>query len=356
MATKTKTVIVNWRKETDDGYPRRRVFEIKIPVTGETTPLEDEILSLPLNRLDTRVVEPLTGEPSDEICVQAIRGALAEEKSRQEEFLTRNLFAYCEGRRSYFNSHSAKELFEENTEGKVSVESDLSEEARKWLSPKMQERVPFLRQTLFNQKVEELIQEGQGVEQGFLFTDQETKDILLAQEKAEAKSQEAKRKAKEEGKSRKAEKEAKKQAQIKVRKAWAEEHGSPRLKMQLAQGYDGWPLFLHEKLQHDFARLGFTVELDNNGEDTDVINPTEGQLFAIEEIADFLANHEMANDIKSAFSRIRIVQITFDSDEYDDYNEHKAKVYAVVEDYIPAEHHTSKRIRFLLESNSYFTG
>jgi len=47
---------------------------------------------------------------------------------------------------------------------------------------------------------------------------------------------------------------------------WAQQHGSDRLKKQVEQGFVGWPLYLHEKIGHDFGEIieNRKVVLDNN--------------------------------------------------------------------------------------------
>jgi len=42
---------------------------------------------------------------------------------------------------------------------------------------------------------------------------------------------------------------------------WAAEYGSDRLRDQIEMGLDGWPLYLHERLAHDFSGLWHDVVL-----------------------------------------------------------------------------------------------
>ena len=57
---------------------------------------------------------------------------------------------------------------------------------------------------------------------------------------------------------------------------WAETQGSVRLKLQVRQGHDGWPLYLHERLAHE---MGPEARLESEAGDWDLVaNPTEAQL------------------------------------------------------------------------------
>ena len=57
--------------------------------------------------------------------------------------------------------------------------------------------------------------------------------------------------------------------------AWAAEHGSERLRGQIALGLSGWPQYLHERLAFDFDdSLYYNVELDNGGNHEEIINPS----------------------------------------------------------------------------------
>jgi hypothetical protein len=89
----------------------------------------------------------------------------------------------------------------------------------------------------------------------------------------------------------------------KVIREWAKEYGSPRLQEQIAQGYEGWPLYLHERLAQDFPG----AKLDMDAWDYDmVLNPTEEELQLTREVAGRVLELNLADDLEQAFTKIKL--------------------------------------------------
>jgi hypothetical protein len=98
-------------------------------------------------------------------------------------------------------------------------------------------------------------------------------------------------------------KELSKHLRPKIIREWAQEYGSSRLKEQIVQGYEGWPLYLHERLAYDFPG----AKLDKKAWDYDmVLNPTEEELQITRSFADRILELGLADDLESAFSRIKL--------------------------------------------------
>lgn len=165
----------------------------------------------------------------------------------------------------------------------------------------------------------------------------ERKKEELAKTRAENEAHYAKE---EEAKAKRAEQRA---AEIKT---WAAEHGSKRLQEQIKQGLDGWPLYLHERLEMDFPRC----ELDNDGEHGDPLpNPTEDQLSIACMFAARSVELGLCESEEVAFERIEIVPIRYPAPEdYDD--EPETRIYATFDGYRPgSEVFATKTIRFCCE-------
>jgi len=98
-------------------------------------------------------------------------------------------------------------------------------------------------------------------------------------------------------------KDLRKHLRPKIIREWARIHGSSRLNEQIVQGYEGWPLYLHERLAFDFPG----AELDKNAWDYDmVLNPTEEELQITREFAERVLELGLAEDLENAFSKIKL--------------------------------------------------
>jgi hypothetical protein len=84
---------------------------------------------------------------------------------------------------------------------------------------------------------------------------------------------------------------------------WAPENGSRRLREQVAQGYEGWPLYLHERLALDFPH----AKLDKDAWDYDmVLNPNDEELTRTRKFAERVVELGLAKDLEDAFSKIKV--------------------------------------------------
>jgi len=93
---------------------------------------------------------------------------------------------------------------------------------------------------------------------------------------------------------------------------WAFQHGSARLREQIAQGYEGWPLFLHECLEHDFPG----ARLDKGAWDYDIVlNPTDEELTLTRSFAERVVELRLVDNLEHAFSSIKLRAYDVD-DEY----------------------------------------
>jgi hypothetical protein len=89
----------------------------------------------------------------------------------------------------------------------------------------------------------------------------------------------------------------------KVIKQWADKHGSNRLKEQIAQGYEGWPLYLHERVSQDFPG----AKLDKEAWDyLTVLNPTEEELASTRKFANRIVELGLADNLEDAFGKMRL--------------------------------------------------
>ena len=84
---------------------------------------------------------------------------------------------------------------------------------------------------------------------------------------------------------------------------WADTNGSARLKEQIKQGYEGWPLYLHERLARDFP--GAKLDADAWGYGM-VLNPTEEELAKARGLANRIVELKLAEDVADAFNRMKI--------------------------------------------------
>ncbi len=126
---------------------------------------------------------------------------------------------------------------------------------------------------------------------------------------------------------KKAQEDLQKAARGKYIREWAAEHGSERLRLQLAAGLDGWPLYLHERLISD---LGENAQLDNDGDDQDPLtNPTIEQLETAKDLASNLLGLGQILPERSGDEVLRHVQILpIKFDEDDEGNDGFTIVYA----------------------------
>jgi hypothetical protein len=104
--------------------------------------------------------------------------------------------------------------------------------------------------------------------------------------------------------------------------AWAEDYGSEKLKLQIITqenhpdyDYPGWPLYLHERIDHDFSGMtaylaemtgieySSRVTLDKEAQDYVVaLTPTMDQLKTLDAFAQYLVNFGMEESKEHAFS------------------------------------------------------
>jgi len=97
--------------------------------------------------------------------------------------------------------------------------------------------------------------------------------------------------------------EMRKRLRPKIIQEWAQKYGSFRLQEQISQGYEGWPLYLHERLAHDFPGAA----LDKAAWDyAMVLNPTEEELKCTREFAERILDLELADDWEDAFAKIKL--------------------------------------------------
>jgi hypothetical protein len=153
----------------------------------------------------------------------------------------------------------------------------------------------------------------------------------VAQQEADEKAVEAAKKAEREEKRRADE--AKKAAQEKARDeyiaAWAAEHGSQRLRDQIELKLNGWPLYLHERLAADFEGLAGSAELDNDGENEPLNNPSAELCSAAKQLKARLIELGISEPI------IQLVKITWKNDDDDDDDVLRTKHAVVCGNYIP---------------------
>jgi len=164
---------------------------------------------------------------------------------------------------------------------------------------------------------------------------------LRAEKEARDKKQELKAKK---------EKELEEKERLALITEWSASHGSDRLEMQLEQGYDGWPLYLHERLAHDFKIMGLELNLDEDADEYDELrNPQEEWLSYANVVAEELVRLEVFKDMKEAFSHLSFRKYC----ERDGYEEIKYS-YLVLENYTPGRWFADKRrsytVTFLLET------
>jgi len=97
--------------------------------------------------------------------------------------------------------------------------------------------------------------------------------------------------------------EMRKNLRPKIIRKWAQDHGSSRLREQIEQGYEGWPLYLHERLAQDFPG----AKLDKHAWDYDmVLNPTEEELKLTRDFAERIYDLELVDEFEQAFSKMKL--------------------------------------------------
>ena len=128
---------------------------------------------------------------------------------------------------------------------------------------------------------------------------------------------------------------------------WTASHGSERLRMQLQQGMDGWPLYLHERLEHEIPG----AELDNDGENEDIASPTVDAMAMANKLRDLLVLCDKGSpeEVIQGISP-KLVRMSFD-DECNDINEHDP-VYACYDGWQPGSAFKGYRVRMRVEATT----
>lgn len=324
-------IVIRWKKATDEGYPRHRVVEIDTPVTRETTALEDAVLGLP-QKIIAQIDGPLESTPTDEQCIEAIEAALL-----------------------LFRAKEAK------------AESEARDAAERSCIETVDRAQKFLLEDGFDHNVWADLPSSLWPEGSQLYridpdlarqVKAEHDRRTAAEEEAQAQRREkneaaAKRKA--------AEKQKNQEARTSEKLAWIEQHGSPRLLLQVEAGLDGWPLYLHERLAADLPEGlddygGDQWELDNDGVNGDtLVNPSRQAVEMLIKSAARLVELKLEPDRKAALANLTIRRIEFPSDDDPDgygcdETEVPSGIYLVYSSYRPGQHPgwSSKSIRIVV--------
>lgn len=139
---------------------------------------------------------------------------------------------------------------------------------------------------------------------------------------------------------------------------WVETLGSNRLREQIRQGYSGWPLFLHEKLEHDFpwSEFGSVMPFrDGHTKHKPIPNPSAKMLQFANEIAKKCVRLDLIPEESAIFPDLWIYRIDVQQfpsgEETDEYGPRLVVMYS---DYRPTVKHKSFTILFY--NNKYDTG
>jgi len=299
-------VNVNWKKVTDSGFPRCRSIGIETPVERETTPLEDVVLSTGSAILTVRIEKPLREPPTDEQCIRAILRHLVEKEKAREEEVREHLRTARKYEHGLAWTWGLRYIFE-----KESFDSPFSRDAEAYLT----EAEKTEARQLLEKYMESLVED---CDLGSWISFKLSPELEEKLKKKKARLEKERERQQEETKKRQEEARLKRERDKKERREeaaeWVAEHGSTRLRKQLDLGLDGWPLYLHERLDKDFGDL--KAELHNDGEDGDeIINPTEEQLQVIEKVAGRLVQLGLAPDMKEAARRLDIREVVFRNDD-----------------------------------------
>lgn len=277
------SVKIMWTKLGDTMMYRRQIdLSVEYPVTGDTTAIQDALLQLPDRGAFVSVIKiegELAEPPRDEIVVERINQ------------LARKL---------------AEKVFAEEARVAEEQQKTLQRDRaiiEKWLVADDLESLPGyvcypddMRAAIYDRNAQ----------------------IRAAQDEAARVAEVARDKKEAERKARRV------QRDCEIAE-WANQYGSKRLCEQIDQGLDGWPLYLHERMD---AELPSGADLDNDGSDLNLVtNPTEHQLSIARELATTAVALELADNLNAAFEMIEIRRIELDPDDGFDYDVNRPEEY-----------------------------
>ncbi len=328
-------IIIKWKKATDEGYPRQLSVEIKTPVERETTDMENTLLGLPdggqlrcdngcLVFVSPQIDQPLETAPTDEQCITAIEVAL---------LVARAKVAKCDRERI---EREQREDAEAVARGQRYIQDPEHTGIQDYTVSQIDRVDPALADRVRAEKERR----------------------RAAEEEAQAQ----RRKKNEAAAKREAsEKQKNQEARTSEKLAWIEQHGSPRLLLQVEAGLDGWPLYLHERLAADLPEGlddygGDQWELDNDGVNGDtLVNPSRQAVEMLIKSAARLVELKLEPDRKAALANLPIRRIEFPSDDDPDgygcdETEVPSGIYLVYSSYRPGQHPgwSSKSIRIVV--------
>ena len=228
----TRHFTLYWNKPNEEPRSRGMTFRVKIPVTEKTSAMEDALLQLPRNMLvDIGTHET---EPTQDEAIAAIKASAAAEREKQEAQLE-------EKRNAVWAAYTA------GPEDYANVTDPFG-------NPGYQIKEAVVGYPDLEQALTEIV---------------EYRKAELARKRAE---RDARWQA-----DRELQQQRKEQRQAEIEAYAASPAASDRLRLQIARGYEGWPLYLHEQVQRFFP--GATLREDLEDEDA-VSNPSEEQLAA----------------------------------------------------------------------------
>lgn len=292
MSTRKLTVL--WKKASDAEPMRAVIYTVEVPVVERsTTPVEDAILGVQEQKWYCKSDETI--DPED------LRVEIAEamETPPADDRVISELRAWVAGRTAKKNARERAE----------------SEERAARAAREAADRVALISRVLSGEAILDKIcttryQSGNrpdllsfsGDDQDDLDKVEQIKTMVAAENDRRNAAHDASEAIKAQAN----------QARDDYQSTWIAEHGSGTLKSQVAQGYDGYQLFLHEKLEADIPG----AELNNNGEDTLIASPTSEQLAVEHRIAEQIARVEGSE--KPDYTRVQVVKITQECDECDE--------------------------------------
>ena len=247
----TVKVAVTWHKPGEVATARQQVWQMEVPASGETTAEQDLLLTL---REDvewhrTHDAGERTEAPGLPELAAAVTAINAAADARREEDAARHERQEAEKR-----EREAAEVvkYTEAAQNYVNRGGDPVGRGTILQSLVMAPELAWNYKRITSKLPAELV------------------EAVEAQFEADRKAHFARV---EDDKRGVAAREAARQAEI---TAWAQEHGSDRLKAQIEAGLDGWPLYLHERLGAD---LGEAAQLCKSAAEWDLAdNPTLPQL------------------------------------------------------------------------------